>query len=96
MEVDRQSEDLAKIINFIKTDIKTNKKGATSTSVNSIRKHLKIKAKARRIEFNNCMKLALKNGDLEQVTGTGAYHGSFRIPKDNKKKVAKKSDESQE
>lgn len=86
MEVDKKpapidtSDDLAKIIECLKSN------NNRATSVYAIKKYLNIKAKPRRIVFNNCLKLALKNGDLEQVSGKGAT-GSFRMPKDKKKKV---------
>lgn len=89
MVVDTAVEDLQKIINFMKDN---NRDGYKLVSVIKIRKFLKIKSKPRRIQFNNCLKLAIQNGDLEQVTGKGAT-GSFRLPKDIKKKKSQiKSD----
>lgn len=78
---DQHSEYWPKILNILKN----NKDGGTSAI--KIKKLLKIKAKPRRIEFNNCLKLAIQKGDLEQVAGKGA-NGSFRLPtpKNNKNK----------
>lgn len=83
---DRQLEDyLPKVRDFIK------ERSGVASAI-AIKKHLKVKAKQRRIEFNNFLKLAIQNGDLEQVTGRGAS-GSFRLPKDEKKKkIPTKSD----
>lgn len=104
MEVDKKAapidtsdhqDDLAKIINFLKTN-----KNRTASGI-AIKKHLKIKAIPRRIEINNCLKLAIKNNVLEQATSKGV-NGSFKLPQDNKKKKvntksdAKKSNESPE
>lgn len=84
---DHSVGNLEKIINILKS----NETHDGIVSAVAIRKSLKIKSKPRRIEINDCLKLALENGDLEQVTGKGA-NGSFRLPSDtrNKKFVLKK------